>query len=122
MVGVVLVDRRGEIGLAEGLLDRLAHLAHDDLGELLAALEVQFPDASHERGTLLDGGGLRPAAVGLVGGGDGGVELGVGDGRERLDRLAGGGIGHGVAHGVLLLGCTRARALHPAGSLVGNRV
>ena len=98
VVGVVAVDVAGEVDLAEGLLDRLAHLAHDDLGELLAALDVQLADAADEGRALLDGGGLRPRAVGLVGRGDGGVELGVGDGRERLDRLAGGGVGHGIAH------------------------
>ena len=44
MVGVVLVDVGAEVDLAERLLDRLAHLAHDDLGERLAALAVQLAD------------------------------------------------------------------------------
>ena len=81
VVGVVLVDVGGEVDLAEGLLDGLAHLAHDDLGELLAALDVQLADAADEGGALLDRGRPRPGAVRLVGRGDGGLELGVGDGR-----------------------------------------
>ena len=83
MVGVVLVDRRGEVDLAERLRDRLAHLAHDELRQLLAALGVQFADAADEGRALIDRGRLRPGAVRLVGCGDRGLELGVGDGRRR---------------------------------------
>ena len=54
VVGVVLVDRGAEVDLAERLLDRLAHLAHDDLGEPLALLGVQLADAADERRALLD--------------------------------------------------------------------
>ena len=70
VVGVVPVDRRGEVDLAERLLDRLAHLAHDDLRQLLAALDVQFADAADEGRALVDRRRLRPGAVRLVGRGD----------------------------------------------------
>ena len=103
VVGVVLVDRRGEVDLAERLRDRLAHLAHDELRQLLAALGVQLADAADEGRALLDRGRLRPGAVRLVGCGDRGLELGVGDGVVGLDRLARGGVGHGIAHRVGLL-------------------
>ncbi len=110
VVGVVLVDRRGEVGLAERLRDRLAHLAHDELRQLLAALGVQFADAADEGRALLDRGRLRPGAVRLVGRGDRGLELGVGDGVVGLDRLAGGGVGYGIVHRVCLLVCGLAQS------------
>ena len=52
VVGVVAVDVGAEVHLAEGLVDGLAHLAHDDRGKLLAALAVQLADAADDRGPL----------------------------------------------------------------------
>ena len=52
VVGVVLVDRRAEVDLAERLVERLAHLAVDDLGELVASLGVQPGDLPDQRGPL----------------------------------------------------------------------
>jgi hypothetical protein len=40
VLGVEVVDRTREVNLSERLLDRLAHLANDDLGEYLPALDV----------------------------------------------------------------------------------
>ena len=92
--------------------------------QLLAALDVQLADAADEGRALLDRGRLRPRAVGLVGCGDRGLELGVGDGVVGLDRLAGGGVGHGIAHRVgLLLGAprqSRSAAVQPAGRRAGG--
>ena len=42
VVGVVLGDVGGEVDLAVGGRERLAHLAHDDRGELVATLAVQL--------------------------------------------------------------------------------
>ena len=41
VVGVEAVDVGAEVDLAEGLLHRLAHLAHGDLGQRLAPLGVE---------------------------------------------------------------------------------
>ena len=97
VVGVVLVDRGAEVDLAERLLDRLAHLAHDDLGEPLALLGVQLADAADERRALLDrrrarsssrcAASARPIAS---------SQVVVGDRRVLLDGLAGGRVDHGV--------------------------
>ena len=103
MVGVVPVDVRGKVNLGERLTDRLPHLAHDEIGQLLAALGVELGDAADEGRALLDRGRLRPGAVRLVGCGNRGLELGIGDRIECLDRLPGGGVGHGIAHRVDLL-------------------
>ncbi len=89
VVGVVLVDGAAEVDLAERLLDRLAHLADDDLAEPLAVLDVQLADAADERGALRHGGRARPLAVGLVGGVDRRLQVGVADGVVRLHELAG---------------------------------
>ena len=93
---VVVVDRRAEVHLAERLLDGLAHLPHDDLRELLAALRVQLADAPNERRTLLDRRRTRPLAMGAVGGRDGVGECRVADRRVLLDALARRRIGHCV--------------------------
>ena len=79
VVGVVAVDRADEVELAEGLLDRLAHLAHDDLRELLAPLDVQLADPADERRALGDTRRRRPRLVRLVGAGDRVAQLVVGD-------------------------------------------
>ena len=71
LVGVVLGDVGGEVDLAEGGLAGLAHLAHEDVGELLAALAVQLGRATQQRCALGDGRRARPLAVRLVRGCDG---------------------------------------------------
>ena len=67
VVGVVLVDRPAELGLALGLVDRLAHLAVDDLRELFLALIVQLADLADQLGAVGDRRPSRPFAVGLAG-------------------------------------------------------
>ena len=65
VVGVELGDVGGEVDLAERRGERLAHLAHDDRGELVAALAVQLGGAADERRALGDRGvapSLRQAA------------------------------------------------------------
>src|SRR4029079_1769650 len=88
VVRVEAVDVAAEVDLAERLLDRLAHLAYDDLGELLAPLDVQLADAAHERGTLGDARRGRPRPVGFVGTGDRGGKIVVADRGEFLVLLA----------------------------------
>ena len=46
VVGVVLGDVGREVDLAERGGERLAHLAHDDRGELVATLAMQLGDAA----------------------------------------------------------------------------
>ena len=75
VVGVVLVDRRAEVDLALGLVDRLAHLAVDDLGELFFALGVQLGDLADQCGAVGDRRPPRPFAVRLAGRGDGRLDL-----------------------------------------------
>ena len=70
LLGVVRVegvDVAREVDLAERLLERLAHLADDDLSELLTPLDVQLSDAAHKGGTLGDARRGRPGPVGFVG-------------------------------------------------------
>ena len=64
VVGVVLGDVGGEVDLAERGRERLAHLAHDDRGELVAALAVQLGDAAEQRRALGDAGCCAPALTG----------------------------------------------------------
>ena len=90
VVGVVAVDVGAEVDLAEGLLHRLAHLPHDDLGQRLAPLGVELGDLLDQRGALGDGGLQRPVPVGLIRRRDRRREVLVGDLRVLLDRLAGG--------------------------------
>ena len=99
VVGVVLVDRGAEVDLAEGLLDRLAHLARDDLRELLAALGVQLGDPGDDLRPLLDGRVAPPALPDVMGPADGGLQRVVADRVERLQRLPGRGVGHCVLDG-----------------------
>ena len=96
VVGVVAVDRAAEIDLAERLVERLAHLALDDLGEVVAAFGVQLADAPHQRRALGDGRGLRPFPKRLVRVGDRLAHLLVGRGRVLAHRLAGRGIDHRI--------------------------
>jgi hypothetical protein len=88
VVGVVLVDRRGEVDLATGLLDRLAHLADNDLRQPLTALRVQLGDAADHCRALLDGRSPPPGLVGLVGAADGRLQGVVRDRVVLLERLA----------------------------------
>ena len=84
VVGVVLVNVGGEIDLGQRLPDGLAHLAHDELRQLLATLAMELRHAADEGGALVDRGGLRPGLMRLVGRSDRGLQLGIGD---RVDVL-----------------------------------
>ena len=103
VVGVVLVDRGAEVELAQRLLDRLAHLAHDDVGEPLALLGVELADAAHERRALLHRRGGAPLPVCRVRAADRIAQSVVGDRLVLLDGLSGGRVHDGVvAHGFSL--------------------
>ena len=87
LLGVVCVEAvyvAGEVDLAERLLNRLAHLADDDLAQLLAPLDVQFADAAHQVGALGDGRRGRPRPVDFVGTTDRGAKIVVADGGVLL--------------------------------------
>ena len=85
--------------LAEGGLERLAHLAHDDRGEIVTPITVQLSDAAQGLGAL-GRGGARPDAVSVVGGGDGLFDPGIAQRVVLGEGLTGGGIDDGVvAHG-----------------------
>ena len=88
VVGVVVIDRTAEIDLAERLLDRLAHLAHDDLGKLLALLGMKLADSPDDSGALLYRRRPRPLAMRPVGTPDGVTKLVVADRRILAYRLA----------------------------------
>jgi len=103
---VVLVDRGREVDLAERLLERLAHLPHDDLGELFAPLRVQPGHARDERGAVGDGRLPRPGLVRVRYRIDGFRQFGTGDGRVLGLGPAGGGIDNCVvAHAVFPCSC-----------------
>jgi hypothetical protein len=120
VVGVVLVDRGAEVELAERLLDGLAHLAHDDLGEPLALLGVDLADAADELRALLDGRRGAPLPDRLVGAADRVAQVVVGDRRVLLDGLAGCGVHHRVvAHEFLPL-VAMWRKLAPPGCGFGQ--
>ena len=70
VVGVELRDVRGEVHFAQGRREGLAHLAHDDLGELFPTLAVQVGHAVQALGTLGNGCVASPVAIGGRGGGD----------------------------------------------------
>src|SRR3546814_12324566 len=65
------------------VLERLAHLAHDDLGEPLTPLGVQLAHPTDERGAVCDGRSARPFLERRVGSCDGVHDLGVRGGRDR---------------------------------------
>ena len=104
VVGVVLGDVGREVDLAECRRERLAHLAHDDRRELVAALAVQLRDAAHQRGALGDGG-VAPLAVGGIRRRDRGLELGIRERRVGGEGLARGGVDDGVVGHVLSDSC-----------------
>ena len=92
VVGVERVDVDAEVDLAHGLLDRLAHLADDDLAEPLALLAVDLAHAPQKPGALLHRRRTCPLAMSGVRPPDRRVQLVVADRRIGLDRLAGGRI------------------------------
>ena len=96
VVGVETVDFGREVSLHQGLLDRLAHLADDDLGELPAALGVQLADAAHQGCAVSYRGRGAPAPGRVVGTADRRAQLLVADLRVLLDRLAGGWVDYRV--------------------------
>ena len=61
VVGVELGDVGSEVHLGDRGGQRLAHLAHDDRAQLVAALSVQFGDAADQGRAIGDAGGPRPA-------------------------------------------------------------
>ena len=105
VVGVVLVDSGREVDLAQRLLDRLAHLADDDLGQLLALGGVDLGHLADHRCAVSDGGGRRPLLVARVRATDGVLEITVGDRRVLLDRLAGRRVHNCVVSHVLSSAC-----------------
>ena len=95
VVGVVLGDVGGEVDLALRCRERLAHLADDDRGELVAPLAVQLGGAADERRALGDRR-VAPRAVGGIRLLDDGLERIVGDRRIGGEGLAGRGVDDGV--------------------------
>jgi hypothetical protein len=85
----VAVDVGAEVDLTQRLLERLAHLAHDDRGELLAAFLVEVAHAGDQRGPVLDGR-ARPLLLRGVRRGERLLELLRGGERDRGPGLAGG--------------------------------
>ncbi len=122
VVGVVLGDVRGEVDLAVGGRERLAHLAHDDRGELVAPLAVQLGDAADERGPL-GHRNVAPRAVGGIRRLDHGLERVVGDRRVGREGLARGGVDDGVVghvHSDWLEDCVIVRVAVDAGRRPGE--
>ena len=96
VVGVVLVDRGAEVDLTERLVERFAHLALDDLGELVASLGVQLGDLLDQRGPLGQRRCARPFAVRLGRRRQRLLHLFVGRGRVLLHHIPGRGVDHCV--------------------------
>jgi hypothetical protein len=96
LVGVVLVDRAGEVDLAERLLQRLAHLADDDRREFVTPLTVQLGDGTDQLGPFGRCRRARPLTVRRRGRRDGGIQFGVCDRRILGHSLTGRRIGHHV--------------------------
>jgi hypothetical protein len=101
VVGVELIDRSAEFHLADRLVQRLAHLALDDRGQLVLAFLVQLGDATDQGGALVDGRLLRPLPICRAGRGEGLLYLLVGGGGVFLDDVAGRRVDHRV-HGMTL--------------------
>ena len=70
VVGVVGIDRRGEVDLGERIGVGLAHLPDDEARQVLALLQVQLRDPTQQRGTLGDRRLAGPFPVGEVRAGD----------------------------------------------------
>jgi hypothetical protein len=96
VVGVELVNGGTEVDLSECLVERLAHFADHDVGQLLAAFGVQFSHAAGQSGSLRDRGGRPPLPEGLRRRGDRRLHLSVGGGRVLAEHLAGGRISYRV--------------------------
>ena len=96
--GVVGEDVAGEVGLADGLTQRLAHFAGGQLAELGGALLEDLGDAGDDLGALLDRGGAPHGGGGRGVLQDGGQCL-VGEVLVVRGDLAGGGDGGAVAGG-----------------------
>jgi hypothetical protein len=100
VLGVVVEDAGGQLDLAAGLLDALAHLAGDEGGEVVRALEHQLGGAADDLRALLDRAAapLEEGGVGLL---DDAVDgLGVEEGElllhlaaERVERPVRAGAG-----------------------------
>ena len=104
VVGVELVDRGAELDLADRLLDRLAHLAHDDLAEPVLLLVVQLGHAPDQLRALLHRRRPRPRPVRRVRAADRVAQRVVRDRRVGLDRLPGRRVDHRIlAHPLLLV-------------------
>ena len=95
VVGIVLGDVGGEVDLGLRCRERLAHLADDDRGELVAPLPMQLCCSADERRALGDGG-VAPGAVGGIRLLENGLERFVGDRRIGGEGLAGRGVDDGV--------------------------
>lgn len=65
MLGEGLGDVAGERGLADGLVERLAHLAVDYRAQLILALTEEVGRLLGQGGALGQGGGAGPRGVGL---------------------------------------------------------
>ena len=124
VIGVVLVDRRAEVDLAECAVDLLAHLAVDDFGELLPTLGVQRGDLADERCPLGDRGVLGPLPVSLLGRCQGILDLLVGCRRVLLHHVSGCRVHHCIeTHSYVLgsgFGWISKAVIHP-GSQATNR-
>ncbi len=97
-LGVVLEDLGGELDLSLGLADELAHLEGED-GGVFVGVGAQLISGALEQGRALGERSLAPRKEGLVGAGDGGLDL-LGRGRFKLlDNLSGVGVGSAISHG-----------------------
>ena len=96
VVGVVLVDRGAEVDLTQRLVERFAHLALDDLGQLLASFGVQLGDLLDQRSPLGQRRRAPPFAVRLGRRRQRLLHLFVGRGRVLLHHIPGRGVDHCV--------------------------
>src|SRR5690606_6891181 len=88
-------DVGGELHLADGSGDRLAHLADDDRAELVLAGAVQLGDAADDERTV-GGRGPAPSDGRRRRQRDGIVDLGIREGVVSGEGLAGGRVDDGV--------------------------
>ena len=91
VVGVVAVDRRGELDLAVGLADGLAHLEGDHPRQFVFALRVEIGGSAQNPGAFL-GGGRPPVEISVVGAGERRLHSCIVQGREFPDGFTGRGI------------------------------
>ena len=119
VVGEGRGDRARELGLADGLVERLAHLAVDDGAEFVLALVEEFGRALRERRALGDGGGARPLLIGLLRRGEGRLDLLVGGRLVGLHDFLGGRVDHAEL-GHLMGAPSRILASRPSLRRAGN--